>query len=146
MIATSRTNAELIRKMMAAGNPASADSLRGSWQDSRGEATYQRIIAQTQPRSEPVGGFPRQRLARPLVGIGAATALAAAAALALSIIAGREVPAVIATPANLDYHLTGIQRPLTATQLPPARPVLLRLARAAALQPSPVQPRGTDIG
>jgi len=146
MMTTSQKNAELIRQMMAAGNPAPAGSLRGSWRDSRGEATYLRIIARPQPRSQPGVRFPRQWPPRLLAGIGAATALAAAAAVALTIVAGRAGPAVIATPANLDYHLTGIQQPLTATQLPSARPVLLRLARTAARQPSPTQPPGTDIG
>jgi hypothetical protein len=148
MMTTSRKNAELIRQMMAAGNPAPAGSLRGSWRDSQGEATYQRIVAQPQPQphSQRAVRFPRQWLPRPLVGIGAATALAVIGAVALSTVAGRAGPGVIATPTNLDYHLTGVEQPLTATHLPPARPVLLRLARAAARQPSLGQPPGSDIG
>jgi len=104
MMTTSRKNAELIRQMMAAGNPAPAGSVRGSWRDSKGEASYQRIVAQPQPRSQWAVRFPRHQLPRPLVGIGAATAFAASAAVALSIVAGGAGPAVIATPANLDFH------------------------------------------
>jgi hypothetical protein len=140
---TSRRDAELIRQLMAAGNPAPAASLRGSWRDSRGDATYRRIVAQPQPRPQQAGRVLRQRL---LAGIGMATALAASAAVALSIVAGRAGPASISTPANLDYHLTGIEQPLTATRLPSARPVLLRLARIAARQPPSVQAPGADIG
>jgi hypothetical protein len=141
---------EHARSMMASGNPVPPDAFGDSWNGPQGLATFRQIV--TQPRDGATAGgrddparaprFPARRWM--LAGLAAIVVLIGAGA----VLAGRPaaVPGQLVTAPMLDYKLAGVSAPVRTRQLPPARSLLLRLARVAERQPAVPQPPGADVG
>jgi hypothetical protein len=146
---------EHARSMMAPGNPVPADAFGDSWDSPPGRATFQRIVAHPRDSATTVRRADR-RPARRRPGRrrpGRHWVLAGSAAVAVligavAVLAGRPAarPGQLTTAPMLHYTLTGVAAPVLATQLPPARALLLRLGRIAGRQPARPRPPGADIG
>ena len=141
--------------VLADANPVPADAVAESWRDPAGRAAFEAIVRT--PPDEKAGRMrPRPRLwpRRPRTRLVIGTAIVAASVAAGLVISGLPSQLLGSTGTSnqptdtapmLHYVLTGVRQPVAVRQLPPARSVLLRLARAAEHQAPITQPAGARI-
>jgi hypothetical protein len=148
---------ERARSMMAPGNPVPPDAFGDSWNDPSGHATFRQIVALPSDgapgQGHRAGAVLRDSSPRARHRFAARRILAPAAVVAMLIAAGAVLasrpatgPGQMATAPMLTYTLSGVSAPVKARQLPPARSLLLHLAKVAERQPAVQPPPGADVG
>ncbi|MEU8196760.1 hypothetical protein AB0C10_23540 [Microbispora amethystogenes] len=142
-----------VRRLLAPVDPAPPETFAGAAWTPRARATLRAIVSTSpdpaaDPAADPtaVPGAGHRSVRR------ATVAWVTAGAAVIALLAGitrrgpasepaDEPAARVPTVAMLSYHRSGSESSMTGS-LPPARPILLRLAKAAGRQPDPIRPAG----
>ena len=158
------------RMLMAPEDPVPDGAFGADWANGHWQAELRRITAgppdtrparrrrdalprlRHRPRLQHATARPGRQHRAPWLGLPVLAGVTAGIVLIAAIVAGgsgghRDPGTQTAgQPAMLRYTLAGVRSPVTATDLPPARAVLLHLAQVAAAQRPVPKPPGSDIG
>jgi hypothetical protein len=145
--------------LMGPADPVPAEAFASDWANDHWQAEYRRILAGPPgyAATPPAAPFriPARTSSRRARGLGAAVLPLLAGVVCAVLVAampadgprGRLSPGAAGTawPTMLRYKLTGVRSPVTATNLPSARDILLHLAGVAGAQPPIPKPAGADV-